>query len=119
MSHDRGCFRCGDDDKSDCGRDYCPYTDIEREQRFKPKKETSYTLEGYVIAPPTSAWEDRSKVVPDMSYFTFGKTATEAWIRHTQKQVNDPDFSIYIQRWFDKGYRLKKAKMIIEDIPNE
>jgi hypothetical protein len=116
MSHDRGCFRCFEDDKSNCGRQDCPY---DYKNKSYPKKETSYTLEGYVIAPPTSAWEDRSKVVPDMSYFTFGKTATEAWIRHTQKQANDPDFSIFIQRWFDKGYRLKKAKMTIEDIPNE
>jgi hypothetical protein len=90
-------------------------------QRFKskPKKETSYTLEGYVVASPTSACENRAEIATNMSYYTFGKTPTEAWIRHTQKQASDPDFSIYIQRWFDKGFRLKKAKMIIEDIPNE
>jgi len=34
MSHDRGCFRCFEDNKSDCGRDNCPY---KYDKKTKPR----------------------------------------------------------------------------------
>ncbi len=35
MSHDRGCFRCFEDDKSNCGRQDCPYARVDRPQKEK------------------------------------------------------------------------------------
>lgn len=73
------------------------------------------TLAGYVIIPPISTWDEkhRDAIIPEMSYSTFGKTPTEAWVKMLRTVYSDADLSVKIQRAFDKGYRLKKAKMIV------
>ena len=73
-------------------------------------------LDGYVIVMPLSPWDEKhkQKIVPYMAYSSFGQTPTEAWARHMgTNRSNDPDFSIKVQRWHDKGYRLKKATLEI------
>jgi len=53
------------------------------------------------------------KIILGTSYRSFGKTATEAWLRHMQTQ-NDLDFSHKVQHWHNRGYRLKKATLTIQ-----
>jgi hypothetical protein len=71
-------------------------------------------IEGFVIVPPLNTWDEPEKVIAAMSYMTFGLSKTEAWIKLTGKTTDDPDFSIFVQRWHDKGYRLKEASMSIK-----
>ena len=74
-------------------------------------------IEGFVIIPPLSKWDEKHKdeIIGSMCYFSFGKTPAEAWRRyiHPSQYENDSDLSIKIQRWHDMGYRVKKAKMEI------
>lgn len=72
-------------------------------------------LDGFVIVPPLSPWDEKheDEIIPDMSYHNFGKTATEAWLRHMQTK-NDLDFSRKVQYWHDRGYRLKRATLTIQ-----
>ena len=74
-----------------------------------------YRLDGFVIVPPTNQWDDRGLVVPEMSYSSFAKTATEAWCRHIRTHLHDPDWSKKVQHWHDRGYRLKNATLTIEE----
>jgi hypothetical protein len=71
---------------------------------------TEYTKSGYVIIPPTNTWDDKSKVIPDMAYRTFGQTPTEAWIKHMGTTEWD---GVKVNKWIDKGYRLKEATLTI------
>ena len=73
-------------------------------------------LEGYVIVPPLSPWDKSYKdiILADMSYPSFAKTPTEAWKRHIHpSQYEHIDFGTIVQRWHDRGYRVKKAKLQI------
>lgn len=69
-------------------------------------------MEGYVIVPPVSEWDDLETVWPLISYSSLGKTPTEAWMRHGRLTEWD---SAKINRWIDRGYRLKKASLEIQD----
>ena len=64
------------------------------------------------MVPPTSPWDDRSLVVPGMSYRTFGQTPTEAWLKHMQSYEWD---ALKVNRWIDGGYRLRRATLMIEE----
>jgi hypothetical protein len=46
---------------------------------------------------------------------TFATSSAEAWSKKTGMSVRDIDFSSRVAAWFDRGYRLKTARMIIED----
>lgn len=73
-------------------------------------------LEGYVIVPPLSPWDQHHKeeIWLSMSYGSFGRTPVEAWKRSIHSsQHNVLDFSVIVQRWFDRGYRVKKATIEI------
>lgn len=73
-------------------------------------------LQGYVIVPPLSSWDEKHKeeIWAEMSYGSFGKTPSEAWRRSIHPSQYDAlDFSIIVQRWFDRGYRVKKATLEI------
>lgn len=77
-------------------------------------------LEGYVIVPPISPWEHRVDIWLDMGYRSFGKTPAEAWRRHigpySIEDVNDRSlFGRKVQFWFDRGYRVKQARLEIYD----
>lgn len=69
---------------------------------------------GYVIAPPDASMHFRS-------YYTFGVTAGEAWLRFCGSTHDDKDISRKIQAWHDKGYRLKEATITIHpgEVQNE
>lgn len=76
-------------------------------------------LDGYVIVPPLNPWDEEyhDLIITHSSYRTFGRTATEAWMRfigfqHFQTDIDRP---IIIQKWHDKGYRVKKATLEIHD----
>ena len=74
-------------------------------------------MQGYVIVPPVNQWDNREVVLPKMSYFTFGKTATEAWLRHCQDTRYD---SLTVNRWIDRGYRLRRAVIeVLEEVADE
>jgi hypothetical protein len=79
-------------------------------------KLSEYVLEGYVIVPPLSPWDEKhaSKIIPDLAYRSFHITSAGAWSQHCQTAVTDLNFSKKVQAWHDRGYRLKKARLIIE-----
>ena len=79
--------------------------------------EGKVNIDGFVIVPPLNPWDekDRDNIIPRMSYNTFSLTATEAWARHVQCQPSDTDFSWKVQRWHDKGYRLRDATLTIKE----
>lgn len=66
-------------------------------------------LDGYVIVPPHTATRRL-----EVGYRTFATTPYEAWYRFTG-YTDDLDRSTKIQRWFDKGYRVKQATLEIHD----
>jgi len=56
---------------------------------------------GYIIA--NRKWS--LQVQLEMGAHTFGRTAVEAWQRHIHMGGHSrSDFSIFVQRWSDKGY---------------
>ena len=88
----------------------------------KAKDSTTYTLEGWVIVPPLSAWDVKHKgeIWPHSSYGSFGKTSAEAWRRHIGRP-DDPqlretgEMSRRIQFWHDRGYRAKRSTLVIRE----
>lgn len=78
-------------------------------------------LEGYVIVPPLNPWNEKNKdrIIPHMSYDTFSLTPAEAWSRHIRKPIGDIDFPIMVQRWHDKGYRVKNATLEIHNAEHD
>ena len=77
-------------------------------------------VEGYVIVGPVSPWyeKDREKIIGDTAFQSFGKTPYETWTRHLggwREGFDRGDMSRRVQFYFDRGYRLKKATMEIED----
>ncbi len=72
-------------------------------------------IEGFVIVPPPNPMFDEGQIKNGTVYTTFSPYEIEAWSRHIQKEIGDPDFSILVQRWHDRGYRLKDATLTIED----
>jgi len=82
----------------------------------------SIEVQGYVIVPPSSPFrtlEENRLIVADLSYSSFGKTVVEAWHRHMGAPFGEErhvgEFSRKVQFWHDRGYRVREAKMIIED----
>ena len=73
---------------------------------------TTYSINGYVVVPPASPWDKKELVIPAMSYRSFSQTPTEAWLRHMQTTEWD---SLKVNRWIDRGYRLRNATLTIED----
>ena len=66
---------------------------------------------GYVIMQPPVI--PGKKFVPHLH--TFAETPAYAWRYHVGPNVDNMDIPTYIQRWHDKGYRVKRAMMEIED----
>jgi hypothetical protein len=75
----------------------------------------TYQLEGFVIIPPVNSWDNKACVISDMCYSSLGRTAAEAWTRHMRVLQSDLDWSKKVQHWHDRGYRLKKATLTIEE----
>jgi hypothetical protein len=74
-------------------------------------------LDGYVIVmTKLSPWDEKIKdqIVPQMSYATFGLTPAQAWSNHIRKPIGHIDFPMLVQRWHDRGYRVKQATMAID-----
>lgn len=86
----------------------------------KPNETKTYYLDGWVIVPPLSPWsvKDKDKIWPEMSYSSFSPTKLDAWRKHCQTngiRLDGGELSIRIQRWHDRGYRLKRARLEIYD----
>lgn len=82
------------------------------DELLKETRKNEKAIDGYVIVPPhnpmlTNMWE--------LGKNTFDDTKMGAWRRHIGPHVNEMDVSTVIQRWHDKGYRLRNAKLIIYD----
>ncbi len=75
-----------------------------------------YELEGYVIVPPLSPWDEKHahKIIPEVSYNSFSTTSYSTWAKHCNLPTTHEDFSKRVQSWHDRGYRLKDAKLIID-----
>lgn len=74
-------------------------------------------MDGFVIVPPLNPWDEKNKdkIWLDMAYTTFEPKEAHAWNRFIGYAHGDPDRSIKIQYWHDRGYRLKKATLEIID----
>ena len=73
-------------------------------------------IDGYVIVPPVNVWDDPAKIIPAMSYNTFGTTPLDAWLKHLgDNRYNRNSTKQIIQRWVDVGYRLRQATVVIND----
>ena len=64
------------------------------------------TREMFMIVPPLNKWDDERAAL-DLGISTIGKTAGEAWHRHTQGNPNR------VQAWFDRGYRLRRVEVTL------
>ena len=76
-------------------------------------------VQGFVVVPPLSDWEkEYSKEMWADAHSTFGLTAAEAWYHaiHISQYEDKAGFSREVQKWFDLGYRVKKAKLEIYDM---
>jgi hypothetical protein len=63
-------------------------------------------IKGFVIVPPGEPdWK--------LGYWTFAPTAGEAWYRKLGHEVADIERPHRIQRWHDRGYRLREATLTI------
>lgn len=83
------------------------------------KNRKAITVEGYVIVGPISPWDEkyREQIIGDTAFQSFGKTPYETWMRFLggwKPDFDRGDMSRRVQFYFDRGYRLKKAKMEIE-----
>ncbi len=77
-------------------------------------------IDGYVIVGPISPWDEkyRDQIIADTAFQSFAKSPYEAWMRHLggyRADIDKMEQSRRIRFYFDRGYRLKKAKMEIED----
>lgn len=74
-----------------------------------------YTISGYVVIPSLSEWDKvyADTIIPAMSMSTFATTAAEAWAKKAQTLTSDIDYSRRVTAWFDRGYRVKEAKLTI------
>ena len=81
------------------------------------KMADSIIVDGYVIVPPATQWNqsDESTIWHSCSPQSFGSTPAEAWRRliHRDHYPHKYDFGSVVQRWHDRGYRVKKATLEI------
>ena len=76
-------------------------------------------LEGFVIVPPISPWDEKHRAAIELEHAkqTLGTTAVEAWARHCRRGLDSLDsreFSHRVQYYFERGYRLRKAVLLLE-----
>ena len=73
------------------------------------------TIDGFVIVPPVpkSDEKNRDSIYAFFGPSCFGRTEAEAWRRWHYRGSTPADFSQHVQHWFDRGYRVKAAKMEI------
>ncbi|TPM58944.1 hypothetical protein FJ959_08695 [Mesorhizobium sp. B2-2-4] len=68
------------------------------------------SIDGYIIA--NRQWSPDS--ILRMGKHTFGMTAGEAWRRHVGGIISESgDFSVYVQRWSDKGFGPHKVTLTL------
>ena len=76
------------------------------------------TVEGFVIVPPLSPWDEkhRDEIWGYIPPSTFGRTEADAWRRHIRDRAcpTPGEIAMRVQRWQDRGYRVKRATMVIE-----
>jgi hypothetical protein len=65
---------------------------------------------GYIITQPSIFKKD---FIPH--YHTFSESAGHAWRYFIGSNVDEMDVSTRIQAWHDRGYRVKRAVMEIEE----
>jgi len=73
---------------------------------------------GFVIVPPLSPWDAKNKALiwGDMAYPSFSPNEAGAWNRFIgPSHAASDDRSAIIQRFFDRGYRIRSA--ILEIMP--
>ena len=71
---------------------------------------------GFVIVPPLSPWDGKNRAIiwGDMGYPSFSDSEVGAWNRFIgPAAAASEDRSVIVQRYHDRGYRLKPAAMEI------
>lgn len=62
----------------------------------------------FIIVPPLNEWDKTAEAIMlDMGLATIGKTAGEAWHRHTRGDMSK------VQAWHDRGYRLRRVEVTL------
>jgi hypothetical protein len=77
-------------------------------------------MEGFVIVPPISPWDEehRVEIELDNAKRTFGATPAEAWRRHigtNHVSAGAGEFARRVQHWHDRGYRVRSAVLEISE----
>lgn len=63
-------------------------------------------MECFIIVPPLSPWDKPAdQIMLEMGMSTIGKTAGEAWRKHTRGDMSQ------VQYWHDRGYRLRRVSV--------
>ena len=62
-----------------------------------------------------SPWALLDKLSEDdrirLAISTASPTPEGAWRRHIGREIDDGEFAIRVQRWFDNGYRVRACKV--------
>jgi hypothetical protein len=74
------------------------------------------TFTGYIIA--ASGWPDDVKLA--MGKSTLATTTADAWRRHVgHEKAASRDFSTYVQRWSDMGYKPFRVTLTLDNSPDQ
>ncbi len=79
------------------------------------KEAAAIVIDGFVIVPPLSPWDKQNadRIWAYLGPSSFGRTEAEAWRRHHFRGQTPHDFSQHTTHWFERGYRVKRARMEI------
>ncbi len=75
------------------------------------------SFEGFVVLPPLMSWEakDKDKIYADMAMSSFARTAELAWQKFVGFSALRTEAPTLIRRWHDRGYRVAKVAVTIEE----
>jgi len=65
-------------------------------------------MKGFVISHPDPKMREHC-----WGCWTFAPTASEAWLRWMGHEHHDIDRPHLIQKWHDKGYRVREAELTV------
>ncbi len=63
---------------------------------------------------PVNTWGNKKLDPWHVMEHSFGKTATEAWIRFMNAGPNDHDWDRQQTHWIDRGYCVKEATLEVK-----
>lgn len=76
-------------------------------------------IDGYVICQPIETWGNKTLPKWYCHHRSFGTTPTEAWSRWLCIGYGTFDWDRKINFYMNRGYRIKKATLIVDLEPDE